>query len=59
MNNQERKLFWETLCSLDGEDIEDDFQQIKTKIIYPKFLYRYRPISDNNIDALQNNKLYF
>lgn len=59
MNADERKLFWDTLCSLDGQNQELDFNKLKATIKYPSFIYRYRPVTVNNIDALQNNKLYF
>lgn len=59
MDSTERKIFWDTLCSLDGKDQEADFNKLNTTIKYPTFIYRYRPITVNNIDALQNNKLYF
>lgn len=59
MNQDERKIFWDTLCSLDGKNLEADFQKLNETIKLPPFIYRYRPVTVNNIDALQNNKLYF
>lgn len=59
MNSEERKMFWDALRALDGQNREADFQKLKATIKYPTFIYRYRPITVNNIDALQNNKLYF
>lgn len=59
MNDSERKAFWDMLCSLDGQNSEHDINKLKETIKYPAFIYRYRPITVYNIDALQNNKLYF
>ena len=59
MNGLERKIFWEVLCSLEGEDKEEDYAKLEKTIIYPNKLYRYRPVSIKTIEALKNNKLYF
>lgn len=59
MDNRERKIFWDTLCSLKGEDLEADIQKLEKTIKYPSHLYRYRPMSLNSVQALQENKLYF
>ncbi len=59
MNTDERKIFWDTLNALGGKSYESDRQKLNSVIKYPTFIYRYRPITVNNIDALQNNKLYF
>lgn len=59
MNQDERKIFWDTLCLLEGKNLKSDFQKLQKTIKYPPFIYRYRPVTVNNIDALQNNKLYF
>ena len=59
MNSTERKLFWDTLCSLDGENLTADLSKLNKTIKFPQFIYRYRPITVNSINALQNNKLYF
>lgn len=29
------------------------------KIHYPRFLYKYRAVNNNNLDALRSNKLFF
>ena len=42
MNAEERRNFWNTLCSLSGEDIEKDMQILRESIKYPRYLYRYR-----------------
>ena len=59
MDKNERKLFWDTLCSLDGKDLSADKAKLLGTIKYPPLLYRYRPINQNSIGALQDNKLFF
>lgn len=59
MNLQERELFWQTLCSLKGENPQDEAKQLFEKIITPKYLYRYRSVSMNTLEALRTNRLYF
>lgn len=59
MNETERMLFWDTLCSLDGQNINEDRLKLASVIRYPEKLYRYRPMSLNSLEALKDNKLYF
>lgn len=59
MNELEREKFWNTLCSLQGTDTTEEARKLRDTIIYPKKLYRYRPVSVKTIEALKNNKLYF
>lgn len=59
MNAQERKVFWETLCSLSGSNPAQDANQLIATIKLPRFLYRYRPVSFNSLESLRTNKLYF
>ena len=59
MKNEERKIFWETLCSLDGSNPEQDAEKLRKTIKYPRFLYRYRPVNTKNLEALQTNRFYF
>lgn len=59
MNSQEREVFWNTLCSLPGKDIVEEREQLFKSIKYPKLLFRYRPVSTKNLEALRTNKLYF
>ena len=59
MNLQERELFWQTLCSLKGENLQEDVQQLIGTIKTPKYLYRYRSVSMNTLEALRTNRLYF
>lgn len=58
MNSQEREVFWQTLCSLKGNS-EQDVQKLRQTIKLPKYLFRYRPVSMNSLEALRTNKLYF
>lgn len=59
MNSQEREVFWNTLCSLPGNDITSEREQLFKSIKYPKLLFRYRPVSTKNLESLRTNKLYF
>lgn len=59
MNSNERKIFWDTLCSFSGKDINAESVELASKIIYPDKIYRYRAITTSTIDALQTNMLYF
>lgn len=59
MDNMQRKEFWDTLCSLDGRDIQNDRKRLAEKIFLPRYLYRYRNVTFNNLDALRTNHLYF
>ena len=59
MDSQEREKFWNTLCSLKGTDIQKDCEALRASIQYPKFLYRYRPVTTSSLNALRTNKLYF
>lgn len=59
MNAQEREIFWETLCSLQGKDMAQDWIMLKDKIRLPRYLYRYRSVSMSSLDAIRTNRLYF
>lgn len=59
MNYEERKFFWETLCSLQGQSYTEDCKKLEKTIKYPRFLYRYRPVNMKNLEALRTNMLYF
>ena len=58
MNSQEREVFWQTLCSLKRCENEDVQKLMKT-IRYPKYMYRYRSVNVNSLEALRSNRLYF
>lgn len=59
MDENERKVFWETLCSLDGKDLVADRTKLLATIKYPQLLYRYRSVNLRSLEALQENKLFF
>ena len=59
MNNEQRQVFWDTLISLDGKNLEADCKRLQETIMFPKYLYRYRPASLKSIEALRTNRLYF
>lgn len=59
MNLSERKIFWDTLCSLRGTDIEGESEKLRQAIKLPRFLYRYRPVNLKTLEALRTNMLYF
>ena len=52
MDDNKRKIFWNTLCSLDGNDVEEDAKKLETIIEYPTYIYRYRVVNEKNINAL-------
>lgn len=58
MNSHEREVFWQTLCSLTGNS-EADVHKLRQTIKVPRFLFRYRPVSTNTLEALRTNRLYF
>ncbi len=59
MDSKQRKEFWDTLCSLEGSDIQNDSNLMMNKIVFPHYLYRYRDVTFNNLAALKTNHLYF
>ena len=59
MSHDEMQDYWKTLCSFTGEDIPNEINQLMAKIRYPRFLYKYRAVNNNNLDALRSNKLFF
>lgn len=59
MSHDEMQDYWKTLCSFTGEDIPNEVNQLMAKIRYPRFLYKYRAVNSNNLDALRSNKLFF
>lgn len=59
MNAQEREVFWKTLCSLSGSDAKNDAENLMQVIKFPKYLFRYRSVNLNSLEALRTNKLYF
>lgn len=59
MDDNDRQIFWETLCTLEGKDILKDREILEKVIKRPKYLYRYRPVNLKSIEALRYNKMYF
>ena len=59
MSHDEMQDYRKTLCSFTGEDIPNEVNQLMAKIRYPRFLYKYRAVNNNNLDALRSNKLFF
>lgn len=59
MNGIQRKEFWETLCAVDGKNIQEDRKRLMEKMIMPKYLFRYRDVNTNTLEALRTNHLYF
>lgn len=59
MNADERKIFWDKLCSFNGSDVKAEGLELTQVIKLPQFLYRYRAVNASTIDALKNNKVYF
>ncbi len=59
MNNKDRKIFWDTLCSLQGIDLIQEGQMLRQTIKMPKHLYRFRPVSINSLESLRTNTMYF
>lgn len=55
MSHDEMQDYWKTLCSFTGEDIPNEVNQLMEKIHYPRFLYKYRAVNNNNLDALRSN----
>ena len=54
MSQDEMQDYWKTLCLFTGEDIPNEVNQLMAKIRYPRFLYKYRAVNNNNLDALRS-----
>ncbi len=59
MNNKDRKIFWDTLCSLQGIDLIQEGQTLFQTLKIPKHLYRFRPVTINSLESLRTNTMYF
>lgn len=59
MSHDEMEEYWKTLCSFKGEDIPAEINILNSKIKQPRYLYKYRAVNNNNLDALRSNKLFF
>lgn len=58
MDNKERKIFWDMLKSLDGQDKQKDFEKLKSTMHYPKELCKFKSIDTYSLLGLQTNQLY-
>lgn len=61
MTTEERKIFWETLCSLKGENTQEESEILGklTNLYAPKEICRFRRVSPRTLEALKFNKVYF
>ena len=59
MNNKDRKVFWDTLCSLQGIDINHEAEILRKTIKVPKNLYRFRSVTINSLESLRTNTMFF
>lgn len=59
MSHDEMEEYWKTLCSFKGDNIPSEINLLNSKIKYPQYLYKYRAVNNNNLDALRSNKLFF
>ena len=58
MDKEMRQKFWDTLCSFEGKEPASDMKKLSETIKYPKFLYRYRAVSNNTMVLLGFYMLY-
>lgn len=58
MNQGEIENYWNILCSFTGENPQEEAQILSDKILYPHYLFRYRSVNNNNLEALRTNKIY-
>ena len=56
MSHDEMQDYWKTLCSFTGEDIPNEVNQLMAKIRYPRFLYKYRAVNNNNLILYSYNE---
>ena len=59
MRNQERQAFWDLLNSFDGKNPMEEKERLTNSIKYPRYLYRFRTVSNSSLDALRSNKMLF
>lgn len=58
MDSLERKALWDALCSIHDDALEHR-QALASTIKMPNTLCRFRPVSENSLMHLQENKLYY
>lgn len=61
MTEKDKKNYWNTLCSLNGDiaNVPTEREKLLATIKYPSSLYRFRSLSENSLNALQNNQVFF
>ena len=59
MNEEERNVFWESLLSLEGNNLQEEIKLISTKIKYPSHIYRFRSATTDSLECLRTNRIYF
>lgn len=59
MSHDEIEEYWKILCSFKGKDIPAEINILNSKIKQARYLYKYRAVNNNNLDALRSNKLFF
>jgi hypothetical protein len=58
MNNAERKEFWDSLCSI-RDNQPEHIQSLLARVKMPRYLCRFRTVSEDSLNQLQENKLYY
>lgn len=58
MNNKEREEFWNVLKDMHSNDTVS-MNMLTKASKWPEFLCRFRPVSENSLQQLQDNKLFF
>ena len=58
MDNAERAKFWNALYNL-KDDVPEHIEAVRATIKMPEYLCRYRPVTENSLRQLQENKLYY
>lgn len=61
MTRDEQKKYWDTLCALKGDinTVSEERNTLLSSIQYPESLFRFRAVSENSLQALQDNLMYF
>lgn len=59
MTPDDKRKFWEALCSFTGENPKEEGQRLQKLLVHPRFLFRYRKADLNSLEALRCNTLYF
>lgn len=61
MTEQELENYWNTLLGLSGaiDKIDQERKTLLSTIKYPNSLFRFRPVSESSLGALEKNCMYF